>query len=177
MATTHRAKRISLNRWLQTVDSFDPPETAAAFKTRTAARFGIAETDIEVVATDWTTAQRETCAAELASGTHEGLSVIAAPVAPKAPAGRDFLKNGVVPNITGATTGAKLDRLATIAIADPAIGLGVNVCNTYETLTGGDHTFLRKVWGKKKTEAQGGLSASEVSAIEAAAPTYGITLP
>lgn len=174
MATTYLAKSIAQNKWFQ-VCAGNPVISDAAFASAVAAQFGVAVEDVQVVTS--TVCDPYTVAAEMGTGTYDGLAVIAAVVGTISPAGRSFLKGGVVPTITGATTSAKLDRLAAVCVADPAIAMAVNVCNTYETLTSGDHTFVRKLWGKKKSGAQGGLSAAEVSAIEAAAPTYGITLP
>ena len=98
-------------------------------------------------------------------------------IAAKGPLGRTFLKNGLLPSLTGATTAAKLARAGDLVVADPAFSACVALLNTYEQLTAGDGAFLKVLWARKKTAAAGGLSAAEVTAIETAAATYGITLP
>lgn len=166
-----RAKQRSTNKWLQRIDT-EKPE--AGFQDECASQFGIAVSDIDVVTTSWTESQRRAAVSEMAAGSHDGLAVIAAATPPRTPSGRSFLKGAVVPNITGATMAAKLDRLSLLYVTDPALAGVLNVCNTYETFTSGDHTFVRKLWARKSV---GGLSGGEIAAIEAAAPAYGITLP
>ena len=171
--TTYRARHLPTNKWLQRIDG-NSQLTPDAFTASCATQFGVSGADLAVVETAWTVAECEQAASEMATGTHEGLAVTFAPRPASAPSGRAFLKNGLVPNITGATTSAKLDRIAALIVIDPALAMVINVCNTYETLTAGDHTFLRKCWARKRAN---GLSADEVASIEAAAPSYGITLP
>lgn len=95
MATTYRAKRVSTNQWLQAIDAFDPPEPETTFKKRMASTFGVPEADLGVVTSEWTAAQRERAAAEMGTGTHEGLGVIAAPKPPPPPDPNATLKRTI----------------------------------------------------------------------------------
>lgn len=96
------------------------------------------------------------------------------------PRGRAFLKIGVLPNITGATIAARVARLQDICYVlpkDPALAAFIQKLDTYDKLTSADLMWLRNLWSRRVTASLGGLSATEVSAIEATAISYGITLP
>lgn len=71
------AKQVSLNKWVQRIDSTQASE--ASFAASVAAQFGIPVGDVEVVLDELTSAQCETAAQELAAGTFRGLAVVPAP--------------------------------------------------------------------------------------------------
>lgn len=103
-------------------------------------------------------------------------TIVVSPTVPVAPMlGRDFLKSGLIANLSGANAGARLDRLSLLILTDHALAMIVNVLNTYSELTAGDMLFIRKCWARKLSA--NGLTNGEVTAIEAAAVSYGLTLP
>jgi len=75
---TLKAKQISTGNWLQRVDAGDKSESG--FSQEVADQFSILITDVQVIIEQLTSAEYDAVVAELASGTHQGLPVTAAPV-------------------------------------------------------------------------------------------------
>ena len=71
-----RAKHIPTGKWLLRVDQH-PTKSRAAFAAEVAAQFGLPESEIQVVETDWTDAERTQAEQDQLAGTHEGLAVTA----------------------------------------------------------------------------------------------------
>ena len=71
-----RAKHLPTGKWLLRVDQH-PAKSLAAFGAEVAAQYGLPESEIQVVETDWTLAERIQAEQEQLAGTHEGLAVTA----------------------------------------------------------------------------------------------------
>ena len=75
MATTHRARQLSTGKWFQIVQATDPPMTNGTFRALVSVAFSVSEADVEVIVTDWTSAERETAANQMSTGIYAGAAV------------------------------------------------------------------------------------------------------